>query len=298
MTYRQSGTQYRQTNFAYNRSDITVTPSTIGVVTTIPTSITFPYNKAGMSYRDSLWAYREPPSSGNQITVICYPTTIGVTTQFSAVAGLPATVSATTVAVDAGVAASIDVDANYVELDEGMTLTVEVPDPALLIGQQIAAATIAATTTMAPTIGVIIGPVDTIAVASTVATSHDVDASYTANAATIGVSVSTPEVPLHRILTPPQHNVVPPVGLRNRPTPAAYALMRHFPPTARGINLVIINNTSVQTFMPADWSTVTRVIYGGHWSPNDLTAVEQDILIAAGYKFRVGTPAEDPGITV
>jgi hypothetical protein len=71
---------------------------------------------------------------------------------------------------------------------------------------------------------------------------------------------------------------------------AAFALRQHYKPTARGINLIIVNNASVQTFMPADFSSVTRVIYGGHASPNDLTATEQDILIAAGYKFNVGEP--------
>jgi hypothetical protein len=100
MTYRQSGIQYRQSSFAYNTSDSTVNVGVIGVVATIPTSIDFPYRKSGMSYRDPLWTYREAASSGNAYTVICFPDTVGVTTQFSAVAGLPATVSPATIAVD------------------------------------------------------------------------------------------------------------------------------------------------------------------------------------------------------
>ena len=288
MTYRQSGIQYRQSSFAYNTSDSTVNVGVIGVVATIPTSIDFPYRKSGMSYRDPLWTYREAASSGNAYTVICFPDTVGITTQFSAVAGLPATVTPGTIAATAGVATSIDVDANYAELHEGIELTASLPAISLLIGQQMNPAAIAVTTTMAPTFEVILN-VGTIAATSTVANSHDVDGSYTFNAATIQVKATTPEVPLHRIIDPmPAENVRPMVGPRNKPTPASFALFRHYAPESRGTNLIIVNNASVQTFMPADQSTATRVIYGGHDCPNDLTATEQDILIAAGYKLRVG----------
>ena len=287
MTYRQSGIQYRQSGFAYNTSDSTVNVGVIGVVATIPTSIDFPYRKSGMSYRDSLYTYREAPSSGNQITVIAFPATIGVTTQFSAVAGKPATVSPATIDVDAGVATSIDIDANYIELDEGMTIPVAVPTVSLLIGQQITPSEIAATVAVGdPTPGVIVRP-GTVAATSTVYDPDSTPVSF--NARTIEAKVTTPDVPLHRIIDPmPVENVRPMVGPRNKPTPASFALFRHYQPESRGINLIIVNNASVQTFMPADQSTATRVIYGGHVCPNDLTATEQDILIAAGYKLRVG----------
>ena len=288
MTYRQSGIQYRQASFAYNTSDSTVNVGVIGVVATIPTSIDFPYRKSGMSYRDPLFTYREPASSGNQITVIAFPATVGVTTQFSAVAGLPATVTPGTIAATAGVATSIDIDANYVEAHEGIELTASLPAISLLIGQQMNPAAIAVTTTMAPTIEVILN-VSTIAATSTVADSHDVDGNYTFYSGTIQVKATTPEVPLHRIIDPmPAENVRPMVGPRHQPTPVSFALFRHYQPESRGTNLIIVNNASVQTFMPADQSTATRVIYGGHECPDDLTATEQDILIAAGYKLRVG----------
>ena len=286
MTYRQSGIQYRQASFAYNTSDSTVNVGVIGVVATIPTSIDFPYRKSGMSYRDSLYTYREPASSGNAYTVICSPATVAVTTQFSAVAGKPATVSPATIDVDAGVAASIDIDANYVELDEGMTIPVAVPAASLLIGQQLTPSEIAATVAVpTPTPGVVVRP-DTIEATSTVYTSST---PISFNARTIEAKVTTPDVPLHRIIDPmPVANVRPMVGPRHQPTPASFALFRHYQPESRGTNLVIVNNASVQTFMPADQSTATRVIYGGHECPDDLTATEQDILIAAGYKLRVG----------
>ena len=115
------------------------------------------------------------------------------------------------------------------------------------------------------------------------------DSSYTFYAGTIQVKATTPEVPLHRIIDPmPAENVRPMVGPRHQPTPVSFALFRHYQPESRGTNLIIVNNASVQTFMPADQSTATRVIYGGHECPDDLTATEQDILIAAGYKLRVG----------
>ena len=286
MTYRQSGIQYREASFAYNTSDSTVNVGVIGVVATIPTSIDFPYRKSGMSYRDSLYTYREAPSSGNAYTVICFPDTVGVTTQFSAVAGKPATVSPATIDVDAGVATSIDIDANYIELDEGITIPVAVPAASLLIGQQLTPNEIAATVAVpTPTPGVVVRP-DTVEATSTVYTSST---PISFNARTIEAKVTTPDVPLHRIIDPmPVENVRPMVGPRNKPTPASFALFRHYQPESRGTNLVIVNNASVQTFMPADQSTATRVIYGGHECPDDLTATEQDILIAAGYKLRVG----------
>lgn len=286
MTYRQSGIQYREASFAYNQSDSTVNVGVIGVVATIPTSIDFPYRKSGMSYRDPLWTYREAASSGNAYTVICSPDTVGVTTQFSAVAGKPATVSPATIDVDAGVAASIDIDANYVDLDEGMTIPVAVPAASLLIGQQITPNEIAATVAVpTPTPGVVVRP-DTVEATTTM---HTASTPISFNATTIEAKVTTPDVPLHRIIDPmPVANVRPMVGPRNKPTPASFALFRHYQPESRGTNLIIVNNASVQTFMPADQSTATRVIYGGHDCPDDLTATEQDILIAAGYKLRVG----------
>ena len=71
-------------------------------------------------------------------------------------------------------------------------------------------------------------------------------------------------------------------------SPAAYALMRHFQPRPKGDNIFIINGTTVQSFLPHDWATVTRWIYGGHESPRDLTTAEETVLVAAGYSFRVG----------
>jgi hypothetical protein len=92
----------------------------------------------------------------------------------------------------------------------------------------------------------------------------------------------------YRLIVIPVSDIVPPIGVREDTTPPAYALMRHFQPRARGSNIFIINGTSVQSFLPHDWATVTRWIYGGHDSPRDLTAAEESVLVGAGYSFRVG----------
>jgi len=75
--------------------------------------------------------------------------------------------------------------------------------------------------------------------------------------------------------------------------PAIYRSMRHIPAAARrlaihrgktskGTNIFIINDTTVTTVQPADLSTVTRTMYGGHDIPDDLTANEITLLVASG----------------
>ena len=83
--------------------------------------------------------------------------------------------------------------------------------------------------------------------------------------------------------------LVPPVGLRNQPTPAAYALARHYIPRPRARNLFIIEGTSVQDYLPVDTTTVTRWLLGGHLPPSDLTPSEIALLEASGYPIDVGS---------
>ena len=99
------------------------------------------------------------------------------------------------------------------------------------------------------------------------------------------------EEPVYTLLEMPYTMTLPPVGLRQDATPAAYALRRHYAMQKKGTNLIIVNGTSIQTFPPADWSTVTRWIYGGHASPKDLTSSEIALLIANGYSIDVGAGA-------
>ena len=111
---------------------------------------------------------------------------------------------------------------------------------------------------------------------------------YTATPETMTSGVTFGHKEQYRLVVIPVSDIVPPIGVREDTTPPAYALMRHFQPRARGSNIFIINGTSVQSFLPHDWATVTRWIYGGHDSPRDLTAAEESVLVGAGYSFRVG----------
>ena len=286
MSYRQSGIAYRESDFVYNRSDATLNVGVINVVCGTPTLFEFPYRKSGTAYRNS-FLYREPASNDNTYVVKAFPATLAVTTAFSAVAGKPIDVFAATINVVAGVATNINVDANFIVLLEGNNYSVVMPAPSLVAGNVLNVATIPVTTAMDSTQEVIID-VDTIAATVAVPTPADVSGDFSITTGTIKVVATTPDVLLHRILTVPESNTLPPVLRPQDATKAAFALRQHYKPTARGINLVIVNNASVQTFMPSDFSSVTRVIYGGHASPNDLTGTEQAILIAAGYQFNVG----------
>ena len=286
MSYRQSGIAYRESDFVYNRSDATLNVGVINVVCGTPTLFEFPYRKSGTAYRNS-FLYREPASNDNTYVVKAFPATLAVTTAFSAVAGKPIDVFAATINVVAGVATNINVDANFIVLLEGNNYSVVMPAPSLVAGNVLNVATIPVTTAMDSTQEVIID-VDTIAATVAVPTPADISGDFSITTGTIKVVATTPNVLLHRILTVPESNTLPPVLRPQDATKAAFALRQHYKPTARGINLVIVNNASVQTFMPSDFSSVTRVIYGGHASPNDLTGTEQAILIAAGYQFNVG----------
>jgi hypothetical protein len=64
-------------------------------------------------------------------------------------------------------------------------------------------------------------------------------------------------------------------------------LRRFYTPTAKGRNIFILNDGSVTTRQPADMSTVSRTIYGGHESPTDLTDSELSALATAGYSTEV-----------
>ena len=126
--------------------------------------------------------------------------------------------------------------------------------------------------------------------ATTTMPSETPSGNYTAVVDTIAAVVSSEfgADPVYRLVVIPTENTLPPIGVREDASPAAYALMRHFQPRAKGDNIFIVNGTTVQSFLPHDWGTVTRWIYGGHNSPRDLTQSEETVLVAAGYSFRVG----------
>ena len=283
--YRQSGVEYRESGVAYG-TPTTITPATIAATATIPANFQFEYRQSGQAYRNS-YDYRQALISGNTYLVVATPATVGVTTSITATGGIPITVSPATIAAVAAVPA-VDIDANYVHVDTGIAAAASLPAPTILTGALMTPATIAgvaAILTPTPEVEVIANHVSgTGAVPAPTKEWHILPG-------TITCTTTMGEEPVYTLLEMPYTMTLPPVGLRQDATPAAYALRRHYAMQRKGTNLIIVNGTSIQTFPPADWSTVTRWIYGGHASPKDLTSSEIALLIANGYAIDVGAGA-------
>ena len=284
--YRQSGVVYRASGVAYG-TPTTITPATIAATATIPTDFEFEYRQTGQAYRNS-YDYRQALISGNVYLVVATPATVAATTSITATGGIPITVSVSTIA---GVAAlpGPSVTANYVDVEEvDLSAVAALPAPTILTGALMTPATIAgvaAILTPTPEVEVIANHVSgTGAVPEPTREWHILPG-------TITCTTTMGEEQVYTLLEMPFTMTLPPVGLRQDATPAAYALRRHYAQEKKGTNLIIINGTSIQTFPPADWSTVTRWIYGGHASPKDLTSSEIALLIANGYSIDVGAGA-------
>jgi len=320
--YNESGIAYAESGFPYQKRDATVSVSTIGCSADLSPVFTYvytpkrpggvayqnpyEYNKTGFDYNErdtsipdnrvlvdysqSGVSYRKSSDTGHTVAVIATPATIGVTTTFSASPSVPATVSPGVIACPAVIVPTVT--ANTIVLHGGVVGQASVPS-ATTSATVIPAAVAAEATIPNESLYITVD-----AAPEVVAATADLDGAdgegakasgnYTATPATIGVGATTPAVTMFRYLVIPTTKIVPSVGLRDKPTPAAYALMRHYEPGLRGDNIFIINGTTVQDYLPADKTTVTRWIYGGHESPKDLTDSEETVLLAAGYSFRVG----------
>ena len=194
------------------------------------------------------------------------------------------TVSVSTIAAVAAVPA-VDIDANYVHVDAGIAAICAVPAPTILTGALMTPATIAGVAALpAPT-----GEVTVIAnhVGGTGAV-PDPTREWHVLPGTITCTTTMGEEPVYTLLEMPYTMTLPPVGVPEEATRLAYGLRRHYAMERKGTNLIIVENTSIQTFPPSDWSTVTRWIYGGHASPTDFTSTEIALLIADGYSIDVG----------
>lgn len=284
-TQYRSEIAYRASGVAYG-TPTTITPATIAATATIPTDFEFEYRQSGQAYRNG-YDYRQGIITGNAYLVVATPATVGVTTSITATGGIPITVSVSTIAAVAAVPA-VDIDANYVHVDTGIAAAASLPAPTILTGALMTPATIAgvaAILTPTPEVEVIANHVSgTGAVPAPTKEWHILPG-------TITCTTTMGEEPVYTLLEMPYTMTLPPVGLRQDATPAAYALRRHYAMQRKGTNLIIVNGTSIQTFPPADWSTVTRWIYGGHASPKDLTSSEIALLIANGYAIDVGAGA-------
>ena len=281
--YRQSGVVYRASGVAYG-TPTTITPATIACTATIPVDFQFEYRQSGQAYRNS-YDYRQGIITGNTYLVVATPATIGVTTSITAVGGIPITVTPATIAALAAVPA-VDIDANYVHIDTGIAVICAVPAPTLFTGVSLTPATITGIGGVDPITGVnIITPATITGVGAVPGATPVMDV---APAVITGIGTGNAVRQLYTFY-PGAEALVPPVGLRNQPTPAAYALARHYIPRPRARNLFIIEGTSVQDYLPVDTTTVTRWLLGGHLPPSDLTPSEIALLEASGYSIDVGS---------
>ena len=284
-TQYRSEIAYRASGVAYG-TPTTITPATIAATATIPTDFEFEYRQSGQAYRNG-YDYRQGVISGNAYLVVATPAPVGVTTSITATGGIPITVSVSTIAAVAAVPA-VDIDANYIHVDAGIAAICAVPAPTILTGALMTPATIAGVAALpasTPEVVVIANHV------SGTGAVPDPTREWHVSPGTITCTTTMGEEPVYTLLEMPFTMTLPPVGLRQDATPAAFALRRHYAMQKKGTNLIIVNGTSIQTFPPADWSTVTRWIYGGHASPKDLTSSEIALLIANGYSIDVGAGA-------
>lgn len=109
-----------------------------------------------------------------------------------------------------------------------------------------------------------------------------------------GVS-SVPSVNLIQRVVLPTENTVSPVDVSYYVDDPARRLARFYPPRARGRNVFMLTDGSITNQQPADDSFISRVLYGGHEGPNDLTSAEVAALIAAGYSMEVKGKVEVGG---
>jgi hypothetical protein len=277
--YRQTGVQYRASGVAYGAPTV-VTPATIAATATVLDEVNVQYREPGLAYRNN---YTYSQSDTGIVEVVATVTTVTATVAFSAAASIEANISVSTIA---GVAAlpGAGVTANYVDIAEvDMSAVAALPTPTLRADRVLSVSTIAGVGTISGTAVVDLLP-------ATIAATATVPAVTISAHATPGDIAVTSAVGTDQMYTfyPGPTNKTPTIGLRNQPTPAAYALMRHYSPRPKADNLFIINNSSVQNFMPADASTVTRTLYGAHLPPTDLTATEISLLKASGFPIDVG----------
>ncbi|MGA0398208.1 MAG: hypothetical protein ACO3O3_13695, partial [Ilumatobacteraceae bacterium] len=104
----------------------------------------------------------------------------------------------------------------------------------------------------------------------------------------IAIVVAIPDLGLKRLVVLPTNNILPQIDVvPYHVSDPARNLARFRTPGAKGRNVFILKNGSVTTRQPGDPASISRTIYGGHESPDDLTSTELDALVAAGYSVEV-----------
>ena len=90
---------------------------------------------------------------------------------------------------------------------------------------------------------------------------------------------------LSRLVLPTENTLSPLDVPKYHVVSASRNLARFMSPGGRQRNVWILTSGVVTTRQPADMSTVSRVILGGHVPPNDLSSEERALLVDAGYSF-------------
>jgi hypothetical protein len=222
----------------------------------------------------------------NAATVATAATTPAVTVNVDDFAS-PATITATaavpavTVTGDATVSAGTIAATSTVPVPEavGGTLVVEldaieglaaVPAPTLTLGQGVTVTPAAVAATSTADASVVVGQGATVAPVE------------------VRVLAAIPDLGLKRLVVLPTSNILPQIDvIPYHVSDSARSLARFRTPGAKGRNVFILTNGSVTTQQPGNSALISRTIYGGHESPDDLTSTELDALVAAGYSVEV-----------
>jgi len=326
MTYRQSGIIYRQPNFAYNKSDATVSVATIAATANLVLTARYtyrpserpgyvdyrwhkPYNNPGFVYneRDNTApdnrllkiynqpnvSYRQAKSVGISFKVVGFPGSIPIATTVGGTGSIPVTIVANVIGCTSEVAGAsgpliINLDMDFIKI-LGHVITKVVIDNATIISRLVDSSI--GISASLPTITLYITTTIIVPDSEAIGVQANiytptVRANYTATPK-MSLVAALGAIPIHRMIEVPITNSVPTIGPRGY-APAANALRRYYVPGPRQGNVFIINNATVQIDYPVDTTTITRSIYGAHNSPLDLTETEYLLLVAAGYDFRIG----------
>ena len=262
VAYRTS-TDYRNSG-AYRESTVTVSPSTIACAAAVPAVTVTAFATAAVAV---IAATTTAPA----------PTVTGTGNVAPSVVATAATTPSATISGAANLA-------------PGVIAGVGAMPSATISGTaSIAAGVIAgAATTPSATISGT-GNVAPAVVAATASTpSITLQINQTISVDTIAGLTEIATLAFQKKYVPVIENILSPLDVPKYPIISpARNLRRFYTPAEKGRNIFILNDGSITTRQPADMSTVSRTLYGGHESPTDLTDSELDALVTAGYSTEV-----------
>jgi hypothetical protein len=262
VAYRTS-TDYRNSG-AYQESSVTVSPSTIACTATVPAvTVTAFANAAAVVIAGT--------------TTVPATTVTGTANVSPSVIATSATTPSATISGTASVAPSVIA---------GVATT----PSATISGTASVAPSVISTAATTPSVTVTgdAGIAPSVITGTSTVPSVIVSMDQNITATVIQATTSVDQLLFRKKYVPVFENTVPTLDVTRFPVISpARNLRRFYPPTARGVNIFILNDGSVTTRQPADVSTVSRTIYGGHESPTDFTDEELNALKDAGYGIEV-----------